>query len=232
MVSLAGSIRMQTVVLADDHPVVLYGLERFISGGDDFEIVASCRDGSAALPIIRDKKPDLALLDVDMPGLSGFYVLAAAVSEGLSTRVVLLSESATPRDVAEALRNGAWDMISKTFTACEMLDRLRRVAAGYRRSAYCGPNACSKGVVANWNGKEAIATLLTPRERQIAVLVSGGMSNKEIAQQIAVSAGTVKIHLSNIFQKLNLSNRTCLAAVALQIIATTNLKFDNNATTT
>ena len=80
--------------------------------------------------------------------------------------------------------------------------------------------------------KEAIATLLTPRERQIAVLVSAGMSNKEIAQQIAVSAGTVKIHLSNIFQKLNLSNRTSLAAVALQIIATTNLKFDNKATTT
>ena len=232
VVSLAGSIRMQTVVLADDHPVVLYGLERFFGGSGDFEVVASCGDGSTALQVIREKKPDLAVLDANMPGLSGFYVLAAAVSEGLSTRVVLLSESATPRDVAEALRNGAWDMISKTFTACEMLDRLRRVAAGYRRSAYCGPDACSKGAVANWNSKEASATLLTPRERQIAVLVSGGMSNKEIAQQIAVSAGTVKIHLSNIFQKLNLSNRTSLAAVALQIIATTNLKFDNNATTT
>ena len=106
---------MQTILLADDHPVVLYGLERFISRGGDFEIVASCRDGSAALSIIRDKKPDLALLDVDMPGLSGFYVLAATVSEVLSTRVVLLSDSATHTDVAEALRNGAWDMISKTL---------------------------------------------------------------------------------------------------------------------
>ena len=64
------------------------------------------------------------------------------------------------------------------------------------------------GAVANWNSKEAIATLLTPRERQIAVLVSGGMSNKEIAQQIAVSAGTVKIHLSNIFQKLKCEQST------------------------
>ena len=193
-----------------------------------------CRDGFAALPIIRDKKPDLAVLDADMPGLSGFYVLAAAVSEELSTRVVLLAESATPRDVAEALRNGAWDMISKTFTACEMLDRLRRVAAGYRWSAHCGPDARSEGALPNRHADAygAVATLLTPREREIAILVSAGMSNKEIAQRIEVSAGTVKIHLSNIFQKLNLSNRTSLAAVALQIIATTNLKFDNNATTT
>ena len=159
---------MQTILLADDHPVVLYGLEQFISGAGDFEIIASCRDGSTALPIIRDKKPDLALLDVDMPGLSGFYVLAATVSEVLSTRVVLLSESTTHTDVAEALRNGAWDMIPKTFTACEMLDRLRRVAAGYRWSAHCGPDVRSEGAVANRNAYEAIATLLTPREREIA----------------------------------------------------------------
>ena len=207
---------MQTILLADDHPVVLYGLERFISGGGDFEIVASCRDGSAALSIIRDKKPNLALLDVDMPGLSGFYVLAATVSEALSTRVVLLSDSATHTDVAEALRNGAWDMISKDFTACEMLNRLRRVAEGYRWSAHGGVR--SEGAVANRNNNddETIATLLTPREREVAALVSAGMSNKEIAQRIEVSAGTVKIHLSNIFQKLNLSNRTSLAALALQ----------------
>ena len=206
---------MQTIVLADDHPVVLYGLERLISGAGDFEIIASCRDGSAALPIIRDKKPDLALLDVDMPGLSGFYVLAATVSEVLSTRVVLLSESATHTDVREALRNGAWDMIPKTFTACEMLDHLRRVAAGYRWSVHWGPDVHSEGAVVNRNDYEAKAKLLTPREREIAVLVSAGLSNKEIAHRIEVSAGTVKIHLSNIFQKLNVSNRTSLAAVAL-----------------
>jgi DNA-binding NarL/FixJ family response regulator len=206
---------MQTILLADDHPVVLCGLEQFLSGAD-FEIVASCRDGSAVLPIIRDKKPDLALLDVDIPGLSGFDVLAATVSEVLSTRVVLLSESAALTDVAEALRNGAWDMISKTVTACEMLDRLRRVAAGYRWSAHCDPDVRSEGAGANRNDYEAIATLLTPREREVTVLVSAGMSNKEIAQRIAVSVGTVKIHLSNIFQKLNLNNRTSLAAVALQ----------------
>jgi RNA polymerase sigma factor (sigma-70 family) len=209
---------MQTIVLADDHPVVLNGLERFLGGSGDFEVVASCRDGSTALQVIRDNMPDLAVLDANMPGLSGFYVLAATVSEGLSTRVVLLSESATPRDVAEALRNGAWDMISKTFTACEMLDRLRRVAAGYRWSAHCNPNAHSEGAVANRNGKEAMATLLTPREREIAVLVSAGMSNKEIAQRIEVSAGTVKIHLSNIFHKLKVNNRTSLAAMALQAV--------------
>ena len=203
---------MQTILLADDHPVVLDGLERFLSGAGDFEIVASCRDGSTALQVIRDKKPDLALLDVDMPGLSGSYVLAATVSEVLTTRVVLLSDSATHTDVAEALRNGAWDMISKTLTAYGMLNRLRRVAAGYRWSAHCGTR--SEGAVANQD--EAIATLLTPREREITALVSAGMSNKEIAQRIEVSAGTVKIHLSNIFQKLNLNNRTSLAAVALQ----------------
>ena len=148
-----------------------------------------------------------------MPGLSGFYVLAATVSEVLSTRVVLLSESATHTDVREALRNGAWDMIPKTFTACEMLDHLRRVAAGYRWSVHCGPDVRSEGAR---NVYEAKATLLTPREQEIALLVSAGMSNKEIAHRIEVSAGTVKIHLSNIFQKLNVSNWTSLAAMALQ----------------
>ena len=75
------------------------------------------------------------------------------------------------------------------------------------------------------NDDETIATLLTPREREIAALVSAGMSNKEIAQRIEVSAGTVKIHLSNIFQKLNLSNRTSLAAVALQRSAPRRLQL-------
>lgn len=209
---------MQTILLADDHPVVLYGLERLLSEAGDFEIVASCRDGSTALPIIRDRKPDLALLDVDMPGLNGFRVLAATLSDVPSTRVVLLSESTAHTNIAQALRTGAWDMISKSFTASEMLDRLRRVAAGYRWSAHCGPDVRSEGAVANRNDNndEAIATLLTRREREIAALVSAGMSNKEIAQRIEVSAGTVKIHLSHIFQKLNVNNRTSLAAMALQ----------------
>jgi DNA-binding NarL/FixJ family response regulator len=208
---------MQTILLADDHPVVLCGLERFLGAAGDFEIVASCRDGCTALPIIRDKEPDLALLDVDMPSLSGFDILAAVMSDALNTKVVLLSEAATHTDFAEALRNGAWDLISKTFTASEMLHHLRWVAAGYRWFASCCHDVASEAADVGRHDSKA-ATTLTPRERQIAALVASGMSNKEIAQRIEVSVGTVKIHLSNIFQKLNLNNRTSLAAVAFQEI--------------
>jgi DNA-binding NarL/FixJ family response regulator len=203
---------MQTVVLADEHPVVLCGLQRFLGETGEFEIVASCFDGFTALSIIRENKPDLAVLDVSLPGLSGFDVLTAAMCDAPSTRVVLLSE---PRSEVAAVPNGAWGMISKAATASEMLHSLRRVAAGYRAFSYDGGGVAFERAVANGRGSEPEATL-TAREREIAVLVAAGMSNKEIAARILISVGTVKIHLSNIFQKLSLTNRTSLAAMTLQ----------------
>jgi DNA-binding NarL/FixJ family response regulator len=204
---------MHTVVLADERPVVLRGLEGFFGGQGSFQIVARCLDGHAALRSIRDSKPDLAVVDIDMPGVSGLDVLNAVMSDALSTRVVLLTESPAHPQLGHALREGAWGIMSKAAGAGEMVQCLREVAEGQRSFAWGRVDLVPQRAAARHD--EPPAAALTAREREIALLVAFGMPNKQIAQHISVSADTVKIHLSNIFQKLRLKNRTSLAAMAL-----------------
>jgi two-component system nitrate/nitrite response regulator NarL len=209
-------MRCVSVVIADRHPVVLCGLSSVLRAESDFNVVTSCRDGTTCIQAIRDFSPDLVLLDIYMPGLSGLEILAATKSEHLCTRVVFLTASAERSKIVTAIARGAYGIIRKDATPQLLVRSLRQVASGVRllppsiwdADPRNGHECYARGALNN------LLSTLTERERQIMSLVSEGLSNKDVARQLNVCDGTIKVHLHHIYQKLAIHNRTALAALA------------------
>ena len=202
------------LVIADRQPIVLQGLKSVFAAQRDFEIVGSCSTGTSCLEAIRNLAPDVALLANTLPDLTISEILAIAKAENLSTRLVFFTESESDDDLTAAIAAGACSAISKYANPDTMLRSLRlmteRISASPERSQDLSPN----GKKVDGAKIEKMLGVLTHRERQIVRLVCEGLSNKEIARQLNVSRGTVKVHLHNIFQKLEISNRTVLATIA------------------
>ena len=204
------------IVLADDHPVVLSGLQALIQSEQDFKIVETFSEGVSALEAIRRLAPEIAVLDVRMPGLTGTEVLLALKAECSTTRVVLLTASATDEQILAALDVGVAGLLIKETAADQLLECLRAVSEGrtWLSSELVDAVKARRGQrddeVARW---EAI---LTSRERQLVELVAEGLPNKLIARELGVADGTVKIHLYNVYRKLGVENRTTLAALAIR----------------
>ncbi len=203
------------VLIADDHPILLHGLQELLRSQNGFEVVAACPNGTAALRAIRDFIPEVAVLDISMPQLNGLDVLAAVAKEGLPTRIVFLTASATDDQIVKAVTRGAWGIMLKESAADDLVDCLRAVASGSRWLPSELVNAARNREAGRHAEANRVEQALTPREREIARLISEGLSNKEIGRRLNVSDGTIKIHLHNIYQKLGVSNRTALAALAL-----------------
>jgi DNA-binding NarL/FixJ family response regulator len=201
-------------VIADDHPVFLGGLRTLIQTDPMFEIVAECLDGMSALRALHDLKPDLAILDIAMPGLSGVEVLAA-LDDRSPTRIIFLTASANDSHIAEAVARGAYGFMLKDAAADTLLECMREVATGNHWFSTELVNPAFTLPVAHPDEGERTSNTLTPREYEIIRLVAEGLSNKEIGSHIGVTEGTVKIHLHNIYQKLDVNNRTALAAWVL-----------------
>jgi len=208
-------MRCTSVVIADRHPVVLQGLTNVLGAESGFKVVASCSDGTDCVDAIRRLVPDIAILDISLPGLTGLEILAIANSENLPTRLVFFTASIDDRELVMSAAAGAYGVIPKDATPEFMLQSLRQVADGQRLL----PLPSADPAVSREQGNIAIAenvlTVLTDRERQIMRLVSEGLSNKEIGRRLNIADGTIKVHLHHIFQKLEISNRTVLAALAI-----------------
>jgi len=198
------------MVVADGCPVFLCGLISLFRSEYDFDVVARCRNGAESLQAIRDLSPDIALLDSSMPAGSGVNVLASAISEGSQTRIVLLAARAELRSIF-AVANGAYGIVPRDVLPEVLIRDLRQVAAGRRLSL----RASRPGEARTRTDTEKALAVLTKRERQIAELVSAGLPNKEVGRQLNLTAGTVKVHLHNIFSKLAINNRTALTALAV-----------------
>jgi len=201
------------VVVGDSYPLVIYGMNSVLSAEADFNVVASCCEGAKCLEAIRDLLPDIALLDMNMPGLSGLEILAAIAAERLSTRVVLTSTSTKDPELIVGVARGAYGVIPRDTAPASLVQCLRQVAAGQRMFPSPLTGNRQGGFFRSAIREEAPA--LSLRERQIVRLVSEGLTNKEVARQLKVSDGTVKVHLHNIFQKLAIRNRTALTALAI-----------------
>ena len=206
-------MRCISFVIADRHPVVLQGLDNLLSKEHDFKIVARCSDGRTCIEAIRIFAPDIAILDVSMPEIPGLEILATANSENLSTRLVFFTASVEDRDLTALAAAGAYGVILKDQEPEILVQTLRQVAAGQRLL----PLPSSEEAVSRMQTAitEKGLAELTERERQIMRLVSEGLSNKEIGRRLNVTDGTIKVHLHHIFQKLDVSNRTSLAALAI-----------------
>ena len=207
--------RRITVVLADDHPLVLRGLQDLLTPHPHVDIVTVCRDGGAAATAVRELKPDILVADVNMPILSGLDILDAVISEKLPTRVVFLTASLADHDIFDAVTRGIHGIVLKDSAPDVLLDCIESVAAGKRwlLSEHVGP-AMEREVARRDDGRRLFGSL-TLRERELAELAAEGLSNKQIARRLGIFEGTVKLHLHNIYQKLGISNRTVLTAIVL-----------------
>ena len=205
-----GTVRL---VLADDHPIVLSGLRALLQAEPGVEILAAVQDGGTALQMIRTHEPDIAVLDIRMPKLSGLSVLETLEADGLSTRVVLLTASASDEQILQAVQRGAWGLLLKESAPATLMQCLEAVSSGQRwlPQELVAP-AVRRAAERRDKGVRP-ERLLTPREFEIAGLVAQGLSNKHISRRLKISEGTVKIHLVNVYQKLQISNRTALAVL-------------------
>lgn len=203
-------MRQHGVFLVDDHPVVLRGLADLIKLEADFRVVGSTSEPQKAFELIDRLKPDIVVLDVNMPDISGLTLLRRIRNADLPVRVVFLTAIITDSQILEALENGIWGLLLKESAPDRLIDCLRRVAAGL---PWLPNELAARASPHRHEGMKPGLNALTPREMEIAGHACRGLSNRLIARELGASEGTVKIHLHNIFQKLQITNRTALAAI-------------------
>lgn len=208
-------MRRISVVIADRHPVVLQGLTSVIEAQSDFEVVACCSDGTSCIEALRSLAPDIAIIDIAMPGLNGLDIISIANFEGLSTRVILFAAFVVDRELVLSAAAGAYGVILKDVALETLVQSLRDVAGGQRLLPLPSVEQVISSEQRNIAITANVLTVLTVRERQIMSLVSEGLSNKEVGRRLNISDGTIKQHLHHIYQKLEISNRTVLAALAI-----------------
>lgn len=195
---------MIRVVLAEDQLLVLGALAALLALEDDIEVVGQARDGAAALDLVRTLAPDILLTDVEMPGLSGLDVCEAIAAEKRATRVVIVTTFARPGYLRRAMEARAAGYLLKDAPPDVLAAAVRTVAAGGRAIA---PELAE----AAW---DAAPDPLTDRERMVLRLADEGRSNKEIAQRLGLSPGTVRNYLADASAKLGASGRIEAARIA------------------
>ena len=202
------------VIVADDHPIVLDGLAQLLAADPEFEVIALCKEGEEALNVIRKEKPEIAVLDVRMPRMNGLAVLRAVVEERLPTRVILLTAEISDDEVVDAVRLGVAGMVLKETASRQMLQVLSKVAAGETSLDQKVVRRAVDKLLRAKAGLMQAERVLTNRELEIVRLVATGLRNKQIADQLSITEGTVKIHLHTIFEKLGVSSRVELSNYA------------------
>jgi DNA-binding NarL/FixJ family response regulator len=214
------------VLLADDHALVRAGIRALLTGLPDVESVIEAGDGQEALSLLRELRPDVALVDIAMPGLNGLELAARVQREAPGTRLVILSMHGTPGHVAQALRAGVSGYLLKDSAADELPVLLRAVMRG---ETYLSPTI-SKQVVDGYLGRTSSPAtaaaagtpdgsdldVLTPRQREILQLVAEGKSTKEVAQLLDLSVKTVETHRAQIMDRLGIRDLAGLVRYAVR----------------
>ncbi len=204
------------ILIADDHPIFCAGLRRLLEVEPGFDIVCEARDGIEAVEMVASLRPDLVLLDQAMPRMEGIEVVHELTQRGIASRFILLTAAISRQRTVEALRLGAHGIVLKEAASDLLFRAIRAVMNG---QTWVGRETVSD-IVDYMRGKPSGPDhrkfRLTPREQQVVAAVVSGMTNKDIARQFAVSEDTIKHHVSNIFDKVGVSNRLELALVALE----------------
>ena len=200
------------IAIADDHQIFRDGLRRLLETEPGFKVVAEGSDGSDAVQIARDVRPDVLLLDVAMPRMDGIEALAADMS---STRVILLTAAIAPADLLSALRFGVRGVILKDSATRQLIDGIRGVMQGKLLLAPEIADDLAHAVKQAGTPRDR-SFGLTAREIEIVEAVTAGESNREIATRLTISLQTVKHHLTSIFDKTGTSSRLELALFAIR----------------
>lgn len=207
------------VVVADDHPVVRFGVRNMVEHDPAFQIVGEAGDGDEAITQTLDLEPDVLLLDVQMPRLPGLEAMRAIMDRSPRVKIIILTSTVSTQQVIEALQIGARGIVLKDSVASDLTTAMRAVLSG---DYWIGGERVMNLVAAlNDLMKQAAAAPerktygLTPRELDVVMCIVEGCSNKDVAKQFAISEETVKRHLSNIFDKTGVSTRLELALFAI-----------------
>ncbi len=199
---------MIRVVVADDHAVVRRGLTGLIESTDDLEVVGVARDGSEAVALVREHRPDVAVMDLQMPVLDGVEATRAIVGEATGTEVLVLTSFSDFARIDAAIEAGAVGYLLKDAEPEVLLDGIRAVARG---GSPLDPRAArrllSRRSTAAAAESEDVAAL-SPREAEVLRLVVEGLLNKQIAQRLGITERTVKAHLTSAYQRIGVADRT------------------------
>ena len=206
------------VLLVDDHALFRSGVKTLLQRHDEFEVVDEAADGLEGIKRARSLKPDVVLLDLHMPGVGGLEAVKVISEEIPGARVLMLTVSEDAEDLMEALRAGACGYLLKNVEMDALLDAIRRAAQG---DSVVSPQMTAKLISGVREQPRASTRLVerdrfSPRERDILVCLAQGESNKEIARALDLAESTVKIHVQNIFKKLNMSSRVQVALYAAE----------------
>lgn len=209
---------MITTVLADDHPIVRQGLRALLEGEDGCRVVGEAADGREALDLIATHRPQVAIVDLAMPGLGGLEVVRRAAQAAPETRTIVLSMHADEPYVLEALRNGAAGYVLKATATTHLIEAVHAVLAGRR---YLSPplgelvTDAYLRLAAGGTAAPDRYDLLTAREREVLQLVAEGGTNAEIGERLGISPRTAETHRTNLLRKLALKGQTDLVRFAL-----------------
>ncbi|MDP9039410.1 MAG: response regulator transcription factor [Acidobacteriota bacterium] len=217
--SIPSALSTIRIVVADDHPVVRFGVKNMLMNESGFEVVGEADDGDDAITQTLELEPDILLLDLSMPRLPGLEAMRAIMSKSPRVKIVLLTATITTQQVIEALQIGARGIVLKDSVAGDLSHSLRAVLSG---DYWIGGKRVVNLLSALHELTAQAAAVperktygLTPRELEVVSCIVEGCSNRDIAKQFTISEETVKRHLSNVFDKTGVSTRLELALFAI-----------------
>ena len=195
------------VLCVDDHPLVREGVTRKIDAQADMHVVAAAATGEEAVRLFEEHRPDVTLMDLNLPGISGLEAIAAIRRLQATARIVVLTMYKGDEDIHRALEAGASAYVLKTTVSDDLVRVVREVHAGAKPMS---------SDVATQLAARAISPALTPRERSVVELMARGFRNKEIAFELGISEDTVEVHARNLFTKMGVRDRTAAVTAALR----------------
>lgn len=199
------------IVVVDDHPVVRDGIRSMLGGVPDFDVVGEASSGPEAVGLVRERDPDVVVMDLRMPEGDGVAAVRELTRIGARAKVLVLTTYDTDSDTLAAIEAGATGYLLKDTPAAEIFRAVRATAAG---ETVLSPAVASR--IASHVRSPAAAPALSSREHQVLTLVARGRSNRAVAQELFVSEATVKTHLGHVYAKLGVTDRAAAVAVAYE----------------